>query len=86
MFRACYEVGLQDNPSLAGRVVVRFRIDSAGNVSSAYNAGSSLPGWVVIGCMVRVLYRLPFPRNNVRTLVVDLRPPPLSSIHVSSRP
>ena len=40
-FRFCYESGLQRNPSLAGRVSVRFLVTQSGQVGSAVDAGSS---------------------------------------------
>jgi hypothetical protein len=41
--RGCYELGLADDPALAGRVAVRFTIDPHGMVSEAVVASSNLP-------------------------------------------
>jgi hypothetical protein len=42
-FRLCYENGLRTNPSLEGRVTVRFLIDRGGAVATMTDGGSSLP-------------------------------------------
>lgn len=61
-FRLCYERGLSANPSLEGRVSVRFVIGRNGAVSNVANAGSSLPAADVVGCVVRAFYGLSFPK------------------------
>ena len=60
-FRACYEVGLRGNPSLAGRVAVRFVIGRDGSVTTANNGGSDLPDSGVVGCVVNSFRGLSFP-------------------------
>jgi hypothetical protein len=60
-FKACYEGGLRGNPSLAGRVAVRFVIGREGEVSSAANGGSDLPDAGVVSCVTRAFYGLSFP-------------------------
>jgi len=60
-FRMCYENGLRANPSLSGRVAVKFIIDRHGAVSLAADAGSDLPDQAVIGCVVRGFSGLSFP-------------------------
>lgn len=60
-FRACYEAGLRQNPTLAGRVAVRFAIDSTGTVASVSNAGSDLPDAGVVSCVVGAFRGLSFP-------------------------
>jgi hypothetical protein len=57
----CYENGLRANPSLSGRVAVKFIIDRHGAVSLAADAGSDLPDQAVIGCVVRGFSGLSFP-------------------------
>lgn len=61
-FRLCYERGLGANPSLSGRVNVRFVIGRNGAVSNVSNAGSSLPNGEVVSCVVRAFYGLSFPK------------------------
>ncbi|APR84326.1 Hypothetical protein A7982_09675 [Minicystis rosea] len=59
--RLCYENGLRRNPSLAGRVSVRFVIGRDGTVQSAADGGSSLPDSEVVSCVVRSFFGLTFP-------------------------
>jgi hypothetical protein len=61
-FRLCYERGLGANPSLNGRVNVRFVIGRNGAVSNVSNAGSTLPNGEVVNCVVRAFYGLSFPK------------------------
>ncbi|HVY45615.1 MAG TPA: AgmX/PglI C-terminal domain-containing protein, partial [Minicystis sp.] len=60
-FRLCYENGLRAQPSLAGRVAVRFVIGHDGSVSQAANGGSDLPDAGVVSCVTRAFYGLSFP-------------------------
>ena len=61
-FRLCYEKGLRENPSLAGRVTVRFVIGRDGAVSTASNGGSDFTDPAVVSCVVRAFYGLSFPQ------------------------
>lgn len=61
-FRLCYEKGLGANPSLEGRVSVRFVINRNGSVSNVSNGGSSMPDANVVNCVVRAFYGLSFPK------------------------
>ncbi len=61
-FRMCYEQGLARNPSLEGRVSVRFVIGRDGAVSNVSNGGSDLPDGGVVSCVVRAYYGLSFPQ------------------------
>jgi hypothetical protein len=61
-FRLCYEKGLGANPSLEGRVSVRFVINRNGSVSNVSNGGSSIPDAGVVNCVVRAFYGLSFPK------------------------
>jgi hypothetical protein len=63
-FRMCYQDGLRTNPSLAGRVSVRFVIGRDGSVSSVGNGGSDLPDSSVVACVVRAFYGVSFPPPN----------------------
>ncbi|MEZ4447591.1 MAG: AgmX/PglI C-terminal domain-containing protein [Polyangiaceae bacterium] len=65
MLRRCYEAGLANSPSLAGRVTVWFRIGMDGLVSHAEERGESdLPDPEVRACVVRELYQLTFPEPS----------------------
>lgn len=61
-FRRCYEAVLHHNPTLAGRVMVRFVIGRDGAVSSVENGGSDLSDPAVVRCVVRSFYGLSFPQ------------------------
>jgi hypothetical protein len=60
-FRFCYEAGLRANPSLEGRVVVKFLIDRTGAVGLASEAGGDLADTKVVQCVVRAFGDLSFP-------------------------
>ncbi len=60
-FRACYEIGLRNNPNLEGRVAVAFTIGRDGAVGGASNAGSSLPDSGVVSCVASSFRGLSFP-------------------------
>jgi hypothetical protein len=61
-FRLCYETGLRANPTLEGRVTVRFVIGRDGSVSSVADGGSDLGDPAVVSCVVRAFYGLSFPQ------------------------
>ncbi|MBI5533049.1 MAG: AgmX/PglI C-terminal domain-containing protein [Deltaproteobacteria bacterium] len=61
-FRFCYEKGLRANPSLAGRVSVRFVIARDGSVAAVGDAGSDLRDREVVQCVERAFYGLSFPQ------------------------
>lgn len=61
-FRLCYENGLRTNPSLAGRVQVKFVIDRSGSVSASQDGGSDMPDQGVVQCVVRGFSNLSFPQ------------------------
>ena len=60
-FRACYEKALSTDPSLEGRVAIRFVIGRDGAVSAVSNAGSDIPNSAVVQCVARAFHRLSFP-------------------------
>jgi len=61
-YRFCYEKGLIDDPSLHGRVIVRFVIAADGKVSSVERgAATSLPNETVVDCVKRAFRALTFP-------------------------
>lgn len=61
-YRLCYENGLRSDPSLHGRVTVRFVIDRSGAVQKATDGGSTLPDKTVVACVVRGFGNLSFPQ------------------------
>lgn len=67
----CYEQGLQVDPSLSGRVSVRFVIGTRGAVNSARVADTSLKSSSVEGCIVNRLkaWQFPKPTGNVNVRV-----------------
>lgn len=73
-FRLCFENGLRNNPSLQGRVAVRFVIGRDGSVSNVSNGGSDLPDNNVVQCVVRAYYGLSFPEpeNGIVTVVYPI--------------
>lgn len=73
-FRMCFERGLARNPTLEGRVSVRFVINREGAVESASNGASDLPDSGVVGCVVAQFYALGFPKpdGGIVTVVYPL--------------
>lgn len=67
-YRACYEDGLRRNPSLQGRVEVRFVIARDGSIQIAQDGASDLPDTAVRACVVKSFYSLSFasPGGQVR--------------------
>ena len=72
--RHCYEMGLQTNPNLTGRVVVRFVIGRDGRVSNV-NGNGDLPNAAVINCVTRSFYGLSFPQpeGGIVTVVYPIQ-------------
>ena len=52
---------MRNNPSLSGRVAVRFVVGRDGSVSSVGNGGSDLPDGGVVSCVVNSFRGLSFP-------------------------
>jgi hypothetical protein len=73
-FKFCYEAGLRNNPSLAGRVSVRFIINRDGGVASSENGGSDLPDAGVVSCVTRAFFGLSFPQpeNGIVTVTYPI--------------
>jgi hypothetical protein len=69
-FRLCYQNGLRRNPSLEGRVAVRFVIGRDGVVSHANNGGSDLPDREVVECVIHAYYDLSFPAPDTGIVTV----------------
>jgi hypothetical protein len=60
-YRFCYQNGLKSNPTLTGRVTVKFVIDRSGAVSMAADGGSDIPDASVSRCVVSAFTALSFP-------------------------
>jgi hypothetical protein len=74
-FRLCYETGLRSNPSLQGRVAVKYTIDRDGSVKGApQDGGSDLPDQGVVNCVIRGFQNLsyPQPEGGIVTVVFPL--------------
>ena len=71
-FQRCYEKGLQRNPSLQGRVVVRLKIDPDGEVDTVRDHGSTMPDRRVVKCILDVYDDIEFPESYGITAVYPL--------------
>lgn len=60
-FRSCYEAAISTNPSLRGRLAVRFVIERDGHISQVTNGGSDLPHEGLIQCVITRFGQLVFP-------------------------
>jgi hypothetical protein len=69
-FRICYDDGLRNNPTLQGRVVVKFLINRDGSVGSSSDGGSDIPDQVVTQCVVRWFNGFSFPEPEEGTVTV----------------
>jgi hypothetical protein len=69
-YRFCYEKGLQRDPSLRGRVSVKFMIDRTGAVAVAAEGDSDLPDEGVRRCVVSSFLGLSFPQPENGTVTV----------------
>lgn len=67
----CYEQGLQKQPSLSGRVAVRFQINGTGRIQTAQVYTSSLHSTPVESCIVNKLktWKFPKPHGGVNVAV-----------------
>lgn len=68
--RYCYEVEVQRQPNLRGRVEINWRINLQGSVTTARVASSTLRNARVEGCMVRQIRRWRFPQPDGGQVVV----------------
>ena len=60
----CYEVGLQVNPALTGKVVVQFVIGRDGKVTSVTDGGSQMPDPKLVACVQKAFSTLVFPQPD----------------------
>ncbi len=62
-FRTCYANGLHKDPTLAGRVAVKFVIDRAGEVHTAeLDSTTTLAAGEVTACIIEGIKQLAFPQ------------------------
>ncbi len=74
-FRLCYENGLKTDPSLQGKVAVKFVIASDGSVSTASeDPSTTLPDKTVVSCVVRGFSGLSFPAPEGGGIVTVVYP------------
>lgn len=77
-YRLCYEQGLRVNPTLAGRVDVRFIVDRSGSVSATTTSGT-FPDASVASCIARSFRNLSFPQPDggvvTVTYGITMQPP-----------
>jgi hypothetical protein len=69
-YRFCYQNGLRGDPSLQGRVTVKFVIDRHGSVGLAADGGSDIPDQNVRQCVVQSFMSLSFPEPDSGTVTV----------------
>jgi hypothetical protein len=68
--RFCFAHGLESNPSLAGKLRVRFVIGADGAVGSATDAGSTIPDRTVVECLRHSFELMSFPVPSAGKLAV----------------
>lgn len=74
-FRVCYESGLKTDPTLEGKVAVKFVIGSDGSVSTASeDPSTTLPDKAVVACVVRGFSVLSFPSPEGGGIVTVVYP------------
>jgi len=80
-FRQCYDNGRRSNPSLQGRVKVKFVIDKTGAVSTVDTGGSDLPDKGVVSCVGAGFRGLSFPQpeGGIVTVSMPIRFAPFAS-------
>jgi hypothetical protein len=77
-FRKCYEAGLARDPSLRGKVAVRFVIGRDGAVTTVGDGGSDLPDAATTKCVQAAFSALSFPKPEggivMVTYPLDFKP------------
>jgi len=68
--RFCYEQQLQSDPTLEGRVVIKFVIDAKGNVVQAAVAESTFNDTIIETCILQAVRRWTFPAPEGGGIVV----------------
>ena len=67
--RYCYQRELQREPSLAGKITVRFVIANDGSVSNVSTKSSTLGNAEVEGCINNRFYKMDFPKPKGNGIV-----------------
>lgn len=62
--RRCYNAGLSRDPTLKGRVVVRFTISSEGRVQKAVVTETDIPDPTMLACLLSVAEEFVFPEPD----------------------
>lgn len=70
-FLACYQAALQKNPTLAGRVTVKFTIDKNGAPKAVTVAGGDLTDKSVGQCLTKAVASLTFPQPDRGEVLVS---------------
>jgi hypothetical protein len=68
--RYCYQRELSKDPTLSGKIVVKFSIDKAGGVSSAAIKSSSMNSAAVESCMTKTFMSFKFPEPKGGGVVI----------------
>ena len=68
--RSCYNAGLTKNPSLEGRVLIKFTIIPTGKVSSAMVEENTTKDTAVGNCIAKAVKRWSFPKVAKGTAIV----------------
>jgi hypothetical protein len=70
-FTGCYQIGVQQNPSLTGYVRVGFQIGRNGGVTAVFDQGSSMPDPAVKSCVISTFAGISFPPPKDGTVTVQ---------------
>ena len=68
--RYCYQRELSKDPTLGGKIVVKFSIDKAGGVSSAAIKSSSMNSAAVESCLTKSFMSFKFPEPKGGGVVI----------------
>ncbi len=66
--RACYERQLQRSPKLSGKIIVNWKINASGKVTSAKIKSTTMRNGAVEDCIVRQVMRMQFPAKGGGTV------------------
>lgn len=69
--KACYDAQLKGNPSLKGRLMVRFVIGTDGRVQKSEVSSSTLSAPAVEGCVAKAVGAIVFPKPTGGSVVVN---------------
>jgi len=69
-FKYCYQRELTKDPTIGGKVVVKFTITGTGEVSAAQTKASSMGNSAVEGCLNTTMMKLGFPEPSGNGIVI----------------